>query len=241
MENTHEHLEHIEHTQHAAHDPFNRNVAMTMAIVAAALACVTLLSHREHNRTLQLQAEGNNLKTEAAILQTEADTLKTEGNSLQTKAADEWAFYQAKNIRRHEYEAYLRLLAVLAKDPGAESEKKQLEADWRSKVAQYDKELQAQMSKARGLEEGAQQKVEKAEAKLTEAEHKQEHSEKKIEESHHAHHRGDGFDLSELAVELALVLCSIAVLTRRATFWYSGMICGAIGVLVAIYVFFLMH
>jgi hypothetical protein len=35
------HLEHAEHAQHAAHDPFDRRVTMTIAIIAAMLACVT--------------------------------------------------------------------------------------------------------------------------------------------------------------------------------------------------------
>ena len=42
-----EHLEHAEHAQHAAHNPFDRRVAMSMAIVAAVLACVAMLSHRD--------------------------------------------------------------------------------------------------------------------------------------------------------------------------------------------------
>jgi hypothetical protein len=236
MESTHEKLEHIEHTQHAVHDPFNRNVAMTMAIVAAALACVTMLSHRAHNQTLQLQAEANNLKTEAAILQTEADTLKTEGNSLQTQAADEWAFYQAKNIRNHEYKAFLSLLAVIAKDPSAEEARKKLEADWRAKSEQYDEELPKQMAKAQGLEKGAHSKVEQAESKMKEAEARHEKAETKTEESHHTHKRGDGFDLAELAVELALVLCSIAVLTRKTPFWFAGIACGIVGVVIVVVV-----
>jgi hypothetical protein len=239
MENTHEQLEHIEHTQHAAHDPFNRNVAMTMAIVAAALACVTMLSHREHNETLRLQAEGNNLKTEAAILQTEADTLKTEGGIFKTQASDQWAFYQAKNIRNHEYKAFLDLLSVIAKDPSADESRRKVEDDWRKKTAQYDQELVGEKAKAEEFEEKARKKQTQAETKLKEAERKQELSEEKQEESHRAHHRGDRFDVAELAVELALVLCSIAVLTKRAMFWLAGIVCGVVGALVAVSVFVL--
>ena len=44
-------MEHAEHAVHAAHDPFDRRVSMTIAIVAAALACITMLSHRAHNAT----------------------------------------------------------------------------------------------------------------------------------------------------------------------------------------------
>src|SRR5256885_8525131 len=72
---TEEHLEHAEHAQHPVQDPFYRQVAMTMAIVAAALACVTMLSHREHTETLRLQ-------NEATI--------------HHTQASDQWAYYQAK-------------------------------------------------------------------------------------------------------------------------------------------------
>src|SRR5262245_18302235 len=108
MDYASEHLEHVEHLHHAAHFPFRRRVAMTMAIVAAFLACVSMLSHRAHNETLRLQAEANRLQTEA--------------NILHTQATDQWNFYQAKNIRNHEYQVYLKLLPVLAKDPAAESD-----------------------------------------------------------------------------------------------------------------------
>jgi hypothetical protein len=40
--------------------------------------------------------------------------------------------------------------------------------------------------------------------------------------------------LGELGVELALVLCSLAVLTKRAPFWYSGIGFGILGSCVAI-------
>src|SRR4051812_34094187 len=65
---TEHHLEEAHHAEHARHDPFDRRVAMTMAIVAAALACVTMLSHRAHNETLK--------------------------NT--TEAANQWAYFQAK-------------------------------------------------------------------------------------------------------------------------------------------------
>ena len=59
------HIEEAEHAAHAAHHPFDRLVAMTIAIVAAFLACATMLSHRAHTRTLQLQMEANNAGTKA--------------------------------------------------------------------------------------------------------------------------------------------------------------------------------
>ena len=61
-----------EHVHHAQ-EPFDKLVAGTMAIVAALLAIVTVL--------------GQHFNTEKLL--------------LQQKASDQWAFYQAKDIRRY--------------------------------------------------------------------------------------------------------------------------------------------
>jgi len=63
-----------EHAEHGAHDPSMAPVSFTMAILAVALAIVSLLGHRAH----------------------------TEEMLLQTQVSDKWAYYQAKNIRMHE-------------------------------------------------------------------------------------------------------------------------------------------
>jgi len=54
-----------------AHKRVERTIGLTMAIIAACLAMVTLMGHRLH----------------------------TEETVAQTKAADGWAYYQAKNSR----------------------------------------------------------------------------------------------------------------------------------------------
>src|SRR5262245_42825476 len=130
---TEQHLEHAEHAQHAALNPFDRQVAMTMAIVAAVLAGVTMLSHRGHNETLRLQAEANSIQTEAARLQTEA-------NIHHTKASDQWAFYQAKNIRSHEFQALLMQTMFTPTREGTEAEQVQKAARryWAAQVDKYE-------------------------------------------------------------------------------------------------------
>ena len=65
MSETHEHLEKAEHAAHGA-DPFTIRVAMTMAIIAAILAAVSLIGHRKHNDALQSQGNANRFYTEAA-------------------------------------------------------------------------------------------------------------------------------------------------------------------------------
>ncbi len=192
MSEMHEHLEHAEHAQHQAHDPYDRRVALTIAIIAAMLATVTLLSHRAHNDTLQLQIRAGVLKTEES---------------------DQWAFYQAKNIRTHEYQALGELLAVSPKAPGKESEAENLQAKWRKQAKVY---REKDLPEIKGIAEGK-----KAEAEELAA------------QSHTVHATALRYDLGELAVELGLVLCSIAVLTKRRAFWLSGVISASVGILVA--------
>src|SRR5690242_13516738 len=114
----HEALEHAEHSHHAAHEGhgFTTIVAMSMAIIAALLAVVTLLSHRAHNDTVVFQARSN---------------------VNHTKSSDQWAFYQAKKIRKSEYEAYCKLLAVVARDDKAADAEK-LIGEWQGQIKKYD-------------------------------------------------------------------------------------------------------
>ena len=74
---THELLESQEHVSHAG----NRQIGVTMATFAAALALVTMMGHRLH----------------------------TEEVVMQTQVADGWAFFQAKNSRSQMYAADAKL------------------------------------------------------------------------------------------------------------------------------------
>ena len=203
---TEHHLEHAEHAQHAAHDPFDKRVAVTMAIVAAVLAAVSLMSHRKHNETLSLQIQSNKKKTEAA---------------------NRWAQYQARSIRRNQFEAFLDMLPVTAQ-PDKAAEAKKVAGRMQAKVDEYrmpaEKDdpkdpqgLAGLMALAKALDDEAV-KLEK--------------------DSEHVHHQGDRFDLAELFVELALVVCSVALLSKQRLFWYAGMAIGGVGVVLAGTAFF---
>ena len=113
-EGTEHHIEEAEHAQHAAHHPFDRRVAMTMAIVAAALACVTPLSHRADNEVLQDQI-----------------------NSAKqiSKASDQWAYYQAKKNREYMYEADAALLKLTAKQTPSTEQDAQI-GEWQGRGRQ---------------------------------------------------------------------------------------------------------
>ncbi len=194
---THEHLEHAEHAQHAAHDPFQARVAITMAVMAALLAAVTLLSHRAHNETLQAQIE-------ASI--------------LQNQASDAWNFFQAKNIRDHEYEAFLPILDAVAKAPGQEEVVGKTHDYWVGQRVKYKTELPELNEKARNLEEASKEKQ---------------------NESHFHHERGTRYDLGEICIDVGLVVCSIALLTKKRSFWFSGMAAAVAGTVIAASAFFI--
>src|SRR6204780_2035697 len=75
-----------EHAEHAKHDPALAPISVTMAVLAVLVAVVTLLGHRAHTEEVVLQA----------------------------KSSDQWAYYQAKNIRRHQDEIFVDLTSVEA-------------------------------------------------------------------------------------------------------------------------------
>jgi hypothetical protein len=223
---TEQHLEHAEHAQHAAHDPFNKRVALTMAIIAAVLAAFSMLSHRAHNDTL---------------------LYKGEETKFHARASDQWNYYQAKKQRGYgkedfaeaarysEYladthepeEATTKVTAGAAPKDGhggsktgnAKPEQKKqklkppkdpagLPAYWKASAALYQKEAEEIFDKAKGLEDKAHEEGEK---------------------SHHAHEKAARLDLGHLGLEMALVLCSIALLARERSFWFAGIVVSVIG------------
>jgi hypothetical protein len=161
-----------EHAEEGAHNPSLAPVTVTMAILAVLVAAVSLLGHRAH----------------------------TEELLLQTKATDQWAYYQAKDIRRRSYELFLDELSVFSLQ-GTEEVAKVKE--------KYSKEVEHYRD---------QQKEIEAEAKKAE------------EEVTVQQRRANRFDLGEVMLEAALVICSITLLTRKRFFWGLGLVLGISGV-----------
>jgi hypothetical protein len=90
-----------EHSEHAK-EPFDKMVAVTMAVIAALLAIDGVMAH----------------------------LLTTEELLLQQKASDKWAYYQAKSIRRFNSEVAIDMFKGLhteATEPSVEKYKKAAE------------------------------------------------------------------------------------------------------------------
>jgi hypothetical protein len=156
-------------------------VSITMSILAVLVASATLLSHRAH----------------------------TEELLLQTRATDQWAYYQAKNIRFHEVQGIADLLAALA--PSERKETIAVRDKYLKEVERYENDKDDISDKAKELEN----------------------------ERDAVSRRADRFDGGEALLEVGLVICSITLLTKRRAFWFGGMLVGALGVLMALTGFFL--
>ncbi len=127
----------------------------------------------------------------------------TEELLLQNKATDNWSYYQAKNIRRHTYELFLDMVSISGAKDVQQAE--QLKEKYKREIERYDRE-QKQME---------------------EAGHKLER------DTEHESRRADRFDLGEVFLEIALVVSSITLLTRRRMYWQMGIIAGTVGLGIA--------
>jgi Domain of unknown function (DUF4337) len=154
--------------------PFLLPVAVTLSILAVLVAIATLFGHRA----------------------------ATEELYLQTKATDQWAYYQAKNIRSHEM---------------------QMAADLLGTLTPADKE------KADAMREKYLEEVERYEGDKDEVGEKAKEYEKEREV---VSRREDRFDASEVILEIALIITSLTLLTRKKLFWFAGIGTGVVGLAV---------
>jgi hypothetical protein len=151
-------------------------VSLTISILAVLVASAALLSHRAHTEELLRQSQ----------------------------ATDQWAYYQAKNIRWHEVQSIADLLGALA--PQDKEKTAAVREKYLKEVERYESDKDVISDKAKELEK----------------------------ERDLISRRADRFDGGEALLEVGLVICSITLLTRRRGFWLAGMFVGALGVVMAL-------
>lgn len=163
-----------EHAEHG-HTPGMAPVSFTMALLAVLVAVVTLLGHRSH----------------------------TEEILLQNKTTDQWAYYQAKNLRRNNLEALRDMMGALQ---GKDSEKAEaVEKKFDSSIEKYADDQKEIQQEAHNFETELKQMT----------------------------RRADRFDFGEVLLEIGLVVTSITLLTGRRFYWKMGMVFGALGIIAA--------
>ena len=164
-----------ENAEHGRENPSLAPISVTMAILAVCVAVVSLLGHRAH----------------------------TEELLFQNRASDQWAYYQAKNIRRHNYEMGMDLLSMVEFKDKAQADK--VREKYQKEAERYTKEQSEIEKQAKDLEK----------------------------ESALAQRKANRFDLGEVFLEIALVISSLSLLSRNRSYWFLGIASGLAGLGVA--------
>jgi Domain of unknown function (DUF4337) len=171
----HDVLEGLEEHREHGENPLMLPVTVTLSILAVLVAMVTLLGHRAHTEELLLQA----------------------------KASDQWAYFQAKNIRLHETQSIADVLGALA--PADKEKTDALHEKYLKEVERYEKDKDQISDQAKDFEK----------------------------ERDLVQRRADRYDAGEVFLEIALIISSFTLLTKKKGFWFAGMLLGVVGLIIA--------
>ena len=141
-------------------------------------------------------------------------TYAIQSGTKSTEASNKWSYFQAKNNRGHQDKVISKLLDTLPKSN--EEAHKALKKELSEESSKYDDEKEEIKAEAEKLSKEAE-----------ELSHK----------SHHLHEVSNRVGYATLALELGLVISSLAVLTKKKFFWVLGAILGAIGTIFGLYLF----
>ena len=119
---------------------------------------------------------------------------------LQNQESDQWNYYQAKNQRMMARRIGADELGLLM--PVDKEKAEAVRQKYEEEAARYDKEKEEASNKAMALQK---------ERLLVET-------------------RGDRYEAGEVILEIALIICSFTLLTKKKAFWYAGMVLGAVGI-----------
>jgi len=161
------------HETQGSHEdnPLTLPVAVTLSILAVLVAIATLLGHRA----------------------------STEEIILQTRATDQWALFQAKNIRLQEMRSVADMLGTFS--PVDKEKAEALREKYSKEAERYEQERGQVTEQAKELEK----------------------------ERELVSRRTDRYEAGEVILEIALIICSLTLLTKKRIFWVSGIVFGLIG------------
>lgn len=165
-----------------ANDPFEKRVAISIAVLAVALSFIGNL--------------GDNAKTDSI--------LKT------NEASNQWGYFQAKSIKGQMAGMQSTILAAVSGAQPDEARAKEI-ARLKAESERYEQEKDEIKKKAEDLHALAE-----ADSKIN-----------------------DRCDLSSLMLQIAVVICSVAILSRWHAFWYAGIALGLAGGIAGATAFFM--
>ena len=127
----------------------------------------------------------------------------TEAVLMQARATDQWNLYEAKKIRQDSLAVVIDQMALFPTTDAKATAAKV--AEYKAHMAKWTNDLKEESDQANDY----QAEVRKAEKKATR------------------------FDIGEALLQIAVVLSSITLFTRRKSFFYGGLLLGTAGLLVA--------
>jgi hypothetical protein len=235
--------EELKETAEHALQKGEKEIGLTMAIVAVVLAIATLLSHRAH----------------------------TEEILLQGKASDKWNQYQAKHIRAYEFAIAATQFYLMpnGKEVALRHFRKSVEEECgvptekgcKSPLLSKDDPILTQIAKEASSSTNKEEKSEAIAAQTSESESAEAHAApagekqekpakesggkdgaKKIQEQafdleherDQLQHRANYYDAAELFLEVSIVLCSISLLADDKLYWKLSFASTVAGIAVTI-------
>lgn len=127
----------------------------------------------------------------------------TEAVLMQSRANDQWSFYQAKKIRQDNLLVVIDEMSLMPTTDAKATVAKL--TDYKAHIAKWNADLAEAQDKAHEFE----REVAKAEG------------------------RAGRFDLGEALLQIAVVLSSITLFTRRRSFFVGGVGLGVVGLMIA--------
>jgi hypothetical protein len=158
---------------------FLKRIALSTAILAAFAAVAALMAGGTVNQAL---------------------VLKTEATTLQAQASDQWAYYQAKGIKREIQDATANSWLAAGKP---------VPPHYTQEITRYRGEQKQIEDQAHALEKKRDQRSEEADHLL------------------HSHHN---FANAVALFQVAIALGAVAALSRSSWIWYASIAAGAAGI-----------
>jgi hypothetical protein len=169
-----------EHLEHQASKVFSRRVALTTAFYAVALAIAAL---------------GSKVAMKEMLLS-------------QQQSSDQWAFYQAKVIREHQYRGQKMLIETQLAEPSA------LKGPERAKTEALAKKFAEEEKRYNAEKKDIEQEAKKLE-------HRRDY--------HRA--RDPNFEYAEIFLQIAIVTASVAILAESKAMFVFSLVAAIAGVI----------
>jgi len=160
-----------------ANEPFGKQVAITIAILAVGLT----------------------------LIQSKSDDAKTDAILKTNEAANQWGYYQAKSLKQNLSETEGRLLTLL-QPAGEAAPREAAVAKATAEAKRYDSEKEAIKVDA----------------------------EKLVAAAEHNSKINTRCGYAALGLQIAIVVCSVAILSKWRPFWLIGITLGILGAIIGV-------